>query len=108
MGKQNLSGLLVPAVLLTGIVCCAAEAANFYCRYCGIRRSSVQSLTAGFSPRHPAGPGKGRHALYQGREKARYTCVFCGVMRTGIASLTAGFCPRHPAGPYKGRHEPAL
>ncbi|MBQ7209187.1 MAG: hypothetical protein IJS01_15435 [Lentisphaeria bacterium] len=80
----------------------------FYCRYCGIRRSSVQSLTAGFCSRHPAGPGKGRHALYQGREKTRYTCVFCGVKRTDIASLTAGSCSRHPAGPYKGRHEPAL
>ena len=108
MVKQNSSSILVSAVLLTGIVCGAAGAANFYCRYCGIRRSSVQSLTAGTCPRHPAGPGKGRHALYQGQEKAQYTCVFCGVKRSDIASLTAGSCSRRPAGPYKGRHEPAL
>ena len=95
-------------VLLSNLVCCAAGAAKFYCRYCGIFRSSVQSLTAGWCPRHPAGANKGRHVLYQGSEKAQYTCEFCGVKRSSISSLTAGWCPRHPGGTNKGRHSPAL
>lgn len=95
-------------VLAAGIVCGGAAAENFYCRYCGVRRSSVQSLTAGYCPRHPAGAGKGRHVLYQGSEKKQYTCMYCGVKRSDIASLTAGYCSRHPAGAGKGRHEPAL
>ena len=100
-------GVIGLLVLLAGAVC-FAEAKYFYCRYCGVRRESVQSLTSGFCLRHPDGPNRGRHALYQGREKSRYTCVFCGVKRADIATLTSGFCLRHPAGPNKGRHEPAL
>ena len=51
---------------------------KYYCKYCGTYRSSVQSLTGGSCPRHPDGPCKGRHALYQGGEKAQYTCMYCG------------------------------
>ena len=94
--------------LLIVFACGAAVAAKFYCRYCGIFRSSVQGLTAGWCPRHPAGANKGRHVLYQGSEKTQYTCEFCGVKRSSISSLTAGWCPRHPAGVNKGRHSPAL
>ena len=94
-------------VLAAGIVCGGAAAENFYCRYCGIRRGDIAQLTAGFCSRHPAGPGKGRHAPYEGSEKTQYSCVYCGVKRGDIAQLTAGYCPRHPAGPGKGRHAPA-
>ncbi len=80
-------------------------AEKFYCKYCGICRASVQSLTANRCPRHP-GPDGGRHALYEGSEKKQYTCVFCGIGRGSIRSLTGSLCPRHPAGPGKGRHFP--
>lgn len=81
---------------------------RYYCKYCGAYRSSVQNLTAGSCPRHPDGPCKGRHALYQGGEKAQYTCMYCGTKRSSIAALTGGSCPRHPNGPCKGKHSPAL
>ena len=81
---------------------------KYYCKYCGTFRSSVQSLTGGYCPRHPDGPGRGRHELYQGSEKAQYTCKFCGTKRSSISSLTAGVCTRHPNGPGKGKHSPAL
>ena len=81
---------------------------KYYCKYCGTDRSSVQSLTAGTCPRHPDGPNKGRHALYQGGEKDQYTCEYCGTKRSSISSLTACTCPRHPLGPNKGKHSPAL
>ena len=80
---------------------------KFYCKYCGTFRSSVQSLTACSCPRHPDGPNKGRHTLYQGSEKPQYTCEYCGTKRSSIASLTACSCPRHPNGPSKGKHSPA-
>ncbi len=82
--------------------------ANYYCKYCGLRFSSVQSLTAGRCNRHPDGPCQGRHALYQGSEKSQYTCKYCGLKYSSIQSLTAGRCNRHPDGPFKGRHAPAL
>ena len=47
----------------------------FYCKYCGHKASSVASLTASMCIRHPDGPHKGRHALYEGSEKEKYdTC----------------------------------
>ena len=45
----------------------------FYCKYCGHKASSVASLTASACIRHPNGPHKGRHALYEGSEKESYT-----------------------------------
>lgn len=80
---------------------------KFYCKYCGTFRSSIQNLTSGNCPRHPDGPYKGRHVLYQGYEKKQYTCEFCGTIRSSITNLTAGNCPRHPNGPNKGKHCPA-
>ena len=82
-------------------------AEKFYCKHCGICRSSVQSLTVNMCPRHPAGPNRGRHEVYEGSEKREYTCIFCGIRRGSIAALTVNMCPRHPAGPNKGRHFPA-
>lgn len=82
--------------------------ANFYCEYCGQKFSSVSSLTSGFCLRHPDGPHKGRHKLYEGSEKSKYTCKYCGQSFNSISSLTSGYCLRHPNGPHKGRHAPAL
>ncbi len=82
--------------------------ANFYCEYCGQKFSSVTSLTAGSCYRHPNGPNKGKHKLYEGSEKSKYTCKYCGQSFSSLTSLTAGSCYRHPNGPNKGKHAPAL
>ena len=81
---------------------------HYYCKYCGHKTTSVNSLTASLCQRHPNGPAKGRHALYEGGEKESYVCKYCGLKSTSIASLTSSKCQRHPSGPAKGRHEPAL
>lgn len=80
----------------------------FYCKYCGQRFNSVRSLTSLMCVRHPDGPNKGKHALYEGSIKQRYTCRFCGQQFNSIQSMTAFVCLRHPNGPNKGKHEPAL
>ena len=80
----------------------------FYCKYCGRPFTSVQSLTACSCFRHPNGPGKGKHALYEGGEKTQYTCKYCGRQFRSLSSLTACSCFRHPDGPGKGKHSPAL
>ena len=84
------------------------EMANYYCKHCGQRFSSVASLTAQNCIRHPNGPGKGKHELYEGSEKSQYTCKYCGQKFSSINSLTAQNCIRHPNGPGKGKHSPAL
>ena len=81
---------------------------NYYCKYCGIKASSIANLTGLSCPRHPAGAGKGKHALYQGSEKPKYECQHCGISAASLMNLTAASCPRHPLGPNKGHHEPAL
>ena len=82
--------------------------AAFYCRYCGHKAASAATLTASMCIRHPAGPYKGRHALYEGSAKEKYVCKHCGYKAGSIATLTGSSCIRHPNGPHKGRHEPAL
>ena len=82
---------------------------NFYCAYCGQSFSSVSQLTrAGLCTRHPDGPVRGKHKLYEGSEKAVYTCKYCGVEAQTIDRLTSSFCVHHPAGHNRGRHAPAL
>ncbi len=81
--------------------------ANYYCKYCGERFSSVEILGASLCIRHPDGPNKGRHALFEGGEQAQYTCKYCGHQSPRIATLVSALCIRHPNGPNKGRHEPA-
>ncbi len=78
--------------------------ANYYCKNCGAKYSSISSLTGASCPRHP--DGKGRHLLYEGEEKKEYLCKYCGAKYSSISSLTGASCPRHPDG--KGRHSPAL
>ena len=84
------------------------EMANYYCKHCGQRFSSVNNLTAQTCPRHPDGNHRGRHELYEGDEKSQYTCKYCGQRFSSISNLTAQTCPRHPNGNHKGRHSPAL
>ena len=81
---------------------------NFYCKYCGRKFSTVSSLTSSPCQRHPAGPNKGKHALYEGSEKSRYTCKNCGREFLNLIALTSSLCQRHPDGPNKGSHQPAL
>lgn len=87
-----------------------AKADEFWyqCKYCGHKGRDVASLTGSACQRHPDGPGKGRHALYEGGAKTSYTCKWCGKRSPDIASLTSSKCQRHPAGPAAGWHEPAL
>jgi predicted nucleic acid-binding Zn ribbon protein len=82
--------------------------AKFYCEHCGNEYSSVGALTSNSCSRHPDGPGKGRHELYEGALKAKYTCKYCGNTYGSIAALTSNTCGRHPAGPGKGRHAPGI
>ncbi len=82
--------------------------ANFYCEYCGTKFSSVASLTASPCYRHPNGPNKGKHKLYEGSEKSQYVCKYCGTKFSTLANLTASPCYRHPDGENKGKHSPAL
>jgi len=81
--------------------------ANFYCKYCGSKASSVASLTGSSCSRHPLGSNKGKHTLFEGSEKSQYTCKYCGSKASSIASLTGSSCSRHPNGSNKGKHEPA-
>lgn len=101
--------VLVTAVGFTALVAFSAPAVqHYYCKCCGHKTMSVNSLTASLCQRHPDGPAKGRHALYEGGEKTSYVCKCCGLKSTSIASFASSKCQRRPAGPAKGRHEPAL
>ncbi len=82
--------------------------ANFYCEYCGDKFSSISNLTSLLCARHPNGPCKGKHKLYEGSEKPQYFCKYCGTSFSSIRSMTSLGCPRHPDGPLKGRHAPTL
>jgi hypothetical protein len=79
-----------------------------YCKYCGVKASTIQNLTANHCSRHPKGLNKGQHALYEGDETGPYECKYCGTSAATIQNLTGNKCYRHPAGPNKGQHEPAL
>jgi len=81
---------------------------NYYCKYCGTKNTSLSYLTSNPCMRHPAGPNKGKHALYEGDEKSEYDCKHCGTSNPSLSYLTSNPCQRHPLGPNKGKHEPAL
>ena len=81
---------------------------RFYCEYCGYGSDSVRSLTACSCARHPFGPNKGKHKLYEGSEKSKYTCKYCGQQFGSIRSMSSCSCVRHPNGSNKGKHSPAL
>ena len=75
--------------------------ANFYCKWCGSKHSSVSSLTANSCSKNPEGK---KHELYEGNEKAQYTCKLCGSKHSSISSLTANACYKSPT----KKHQPAL
>ena len=110
--KVHVTRKTVVVALIAGLALFALAQAKkppaFYCKYCGHKASSVASLTASACIRHPNGPHKGRHALYEGSEKESYTCKYCGHKASSIATLTSSACMRHPNGPHKGKHAPAL
>jgi len=81
---------------------------NFYCKYCGTKTTSVSSLTGSSCYRHPDGPNRGKHSLYEGEEGSQYTCKYCGTKASSLSSLTGSSCYRHPDGANKGKHSPAL
>ncbi len=81
--------------------------ANYYCKYCGAKFSSISTLTSSPCTRHPLGQGK-RHELYEGSEKSHYICKYCGRSFPSIANMTSAPCTKHPNGGNKGRHSPAL
>jgi hypothetical protein len=81
---------------------------KYYCKHCGTSNSDLASLVANPCMRHPLGPNKGKHELYEGSEKAQYACKFCGAKNPSLASLVSNPCIRHPQGANKGRHEAAL
>lgn len=101
---KKMAVMLAAGGLVIGALAVAPK--FFYCKYCGQKFVSVQSLTSSACQRHP--DGKGRHALYEGGEKKSYVCKYCGKTSVDLRSLTASMCQRHPKGPAKGRHEPAL
>lgn len=82
--------------------------ANYYCEYCGQSFNSISVLTSVHCHRHPDGPAKGRHKLYEGSEKSSYTCKYCGQSFNSISVMTSIHCHRHPKGAGKGIHAPAL
>ena len=56
--------MLIFSVSLAALVAVSASAAqHYYCKYCGHKTTSVNSLTASLCQRHPDGPAKGRHEL---------------------------------------------
>jgi DNA-directed RNA polymerase subunit RPC12/RpoP len=82
--------------------------ANYYCKNCGTKYSSVSSLTGNSCIRHPLGANKGKHELYEGTEKDKYQCKYCGTSYSSLSSLTGNSCIRHPSGANKDKHSPAL
>ena len=63
---------------------------KYYCAYCGQFFKSVSELTrAGLCARHPDGPVRGKHKLYEGAEKTVYTCKYCGMEARTIDRLTS-------------------
>lgn len=75
---------------------------NFYCKHCGVSKSTVSSLTSNSCNKNPDG---NRHELYEGSEKEDYTCKYCGVKKSSISSLVSNSCNKNPNG---NRHSPAL
>ena len=80
--------------------------AEFFCKNCGHRSSSVSSLTSHSCSEHPLGSGKGKCELYEGSVKSKYTCKYCGHMASSISSLTSHNCSKHPN--KKGKCSPAM
>lgn len=75
--------------------------ANFYCMCCGVKCSSISSLTSQSCNKNPDGK---YHALYEGSEKSKYSCKYCGNSYNSISSLTANSCNKSPT----KKHVPSI
>ncbi len=82
--------------------------ADFFCKNCGHKSSSVSSLTSHPCSRHPLGSNKGKCELYEGSAKSKYTCKYCGHGASSISSITSHPCSKHTSGANKGKCSPAL
>ena len=82
--------------------------ATFYCEYCGHKFADVRQLVNSTCSNHPEGPNRGKHKLYEGREKSSYLCRFCGRTFPTIMQMVYAPCSNHPKGCNKGHHSPAL
>ena len=78
--------------------------ANYYCKNCGDKFSSISSLTSSDCRSHPNGRYKGKHTVFEGKESSQYQCKNCGDKFSSISSLTSSDCRSHPDGRYKGKH----
>jgi DNA-directed RNA polymerase subunit RPC12/RpoP len=74
--------------------------ANYYCKWCGQKHSSVASLTNNACSKSPSK----KHELYEGSEKSQYTCKYCGQKHSSLASLTNNACSKSP----NKKHQPAM
>lgn len=75
--------------------------ANFYCKWCGGKYSSVSGLTSGSCSKNPEGK---KHGLYEGDEKPQYTCKCCGNKYSSLTSLCSGSCSKSST----KKHQPAI
>lgn len=82
--------------------------ADFFCKNCGFKATSVAFLTGHPCSNHSLGPNKGKCELYEGGQKKQYTCKYCGFKSASIAGLAYHPCTRHPKGANKGKCSPAL
>lgn len=75
--------------------------ANFYCKWCGAKHTTIPGLTSSVCSKNPEGK---KHALYEGGEKSQYACKCCGAKYSSIAGLTSSVCSKSPT----KKHQPAL
>ena len=63
--KVHVMSKSVVAALIAGLTLFALAQAKkpqaFFCKYCGVKASSISSLTAAACIRHPNGPHNGKH-----------------------------------------------
>ena len=60
-----MSGKVVAAVcgaVASASLIAAPAVQHYYCKYCGLKSTSIASLTSSKCQLHPGGPAKGRHA----------------------------------------------
>ena len=71
--------------------------ADFFCKYCGNKNSSVSGLTQGACSKNPEGK---YHVPYEGSQKSQFDCKYCGSKNQSISGLTQGACSKNPHGKY--------
>lgn len=76
--------------------------ANYLCKHCGAKMSTISGLTTNSCSRNPNGR---HHELYEGGEKSKYTCKHCGTTNSTFSGLVTNSCSHNEEGKY---HEVAL